>query len=99
MFTQGYIKKIILEKEEGGAERERNKHQMWERNIDRFPPIYALTRDWTLNLLVYGMMLQPTEPPSQSSQRILTSGLPDLLLSLSVVPSFLLFADTSLRLS
>ena len=36
-----------------------------ERNIDRWPPIRALTRDWTYKLLVHGTMSQPTEPPGQ----------------------------------
>ena len=35
------------------------------RNIDWLPPIYSLIRDQICNLMVYGMMLQPTEPPSQ----------------------------------
>ena len=50
---------------------------MWERNISWLPPVYALTGDWTWNLGMYpaqesnlqpfgyGMMLQPTEQPSQ----------------------------------
>ena len=29
--------------------------------------VCALTRNWTRKLLVYGMMLQPTERPSQGS--------------------------------
>ena len=46
------------------------------KSIDRLPPVHAPTGDWTCNLgyvpwmgiklvtfLVYGMMLQPTEPP------------------------------------
>ena len=36
-----------------------------EREIDHLPPTYALTWDWTGNFLVYGMMLQPTDPPGQ----------------------------------
>ena len=31
------------------------------------PPACTLTRDRTCNLLVYGMTLQPTEPPGQGS--------------------------------
>ena len=54
---------LILEREEGvgvdlggvGGERE----------INWLPPIHVLTKDGTHNLLVYGMMLQPTEPPGQ----------------------------------
>ena len=50
---------------------------MWERNINQLPPVCAPTGDWTYNLgmcpdwesnlqiLVYGMMLQPAEPPGQ----------------------------------
>ena len=36
-----------------------------ERNIDWLPPVYTLTGDQTLNLLVYTTMLQPTGQPSQ----------------------------------
>ena len=43
---------------EGG---EREKHQC-ERNVHQLPPVHALTRDQTCNLLVYGTTLQPTEP-------------------------------------
>ena len=55
-------------------ERERN---IDARKVDWLTPIYSLTRDkthnlgmcpyWnqTHNLLVYGTMLQPTEPPGQ----------------------------------
>ena len=48
--------------------REREKETlMWERNIDQLTPVPALTRDQTHNLLVHGMMLQPTETPGQGS--------------------------------
>lgn len=40
---------------------------MWERNIDRLPPVCALTRGQTQNLLVHGRMLQPTEPTDQGN--------------------------------
>ena len=39
---------------------------MWERNIDLSPPVLALTEDWTPNIAMYGLTLQPTEPPRQS---------------------------------
>ena len=67
---------LILERDEGG---ERGM-SVWERNIDQLLPVHTLTGDQTHNnpecalptnqthnLLVYGMMLQPTEPPSQGS--------------------------------
>ena len=34
------------------------------RNIDWLPPVLALTRDQTHNLLVYGRTFQTTEPPA-----------------------------------
>ena len=50
---------VFLEKEKVG----------WgggERNIDQLPPVCVLTRNQTHNLfLVYGMILQATEPPGQ----------------------------------
>ena len=48
-----------------GKEKEKEKMSINERNIDPLPPILALTRDWTSNLLVYRTMFQPTEPPGQ----------------------------------
>ena len=64
---------LIWEREEGG-ERETS---IWEKNIDWLLPICtpagdqnhnlvcALTSNRNLNLLVYGTMLQPTQPPDQ----------------------------------
>ena len=49
--------KIDFRKE--GREREK------ERNINQLRSICALTRNGTYNLLVYGTMFQPTEPPGQ----------------------------------
>ena len=46
---------------ERGRERERERW-MWERNIDWFPPVHTLIRNWTHNLSVYGKMFQPSEP-------------------------------------
>ena len=40
---------------------------MWERNIDRLSSVHALTGARTRNLLMYGMMLQPAEPPGQGN--------------------------------
>ena len=37
---------------------------MWERNMDRLPPVHTLTRNRTCSILVYRWMLQPTEPPA-----------------------------------
>ena len=45
--------------------REREKGEGRERSIDRLPSVCALTRNRTCNLLVYGTMLPPTEPPGQ----------------------------------
>ena len=49
---------IDFRKREGGKR---------EREIVQLPPIRALTRNQTHNLLVYRMMLYPTEPPGQAS--------------------------------
>ena len=69
---------LILEIEEGGWGRT----LMWERNINWWPPVHTLMGDWTWNLgmcpdresnckvLVYGMTLQPTEPPGQGIYHI-----------------------------
>ena len=38
-----------------------------ERNIVFLPPVCSLTGDQTWSLLVYGMILQPTEPPSKGT--------------------------------
>ena len=59
-------------------EREREREtSMWKRDIDQLPPIGTPTRggtcnlgmcpdrNQTCNLLVYGKMLQPTDPPGQ----------------------------------
>lgn len=35
-------------------------------DIDRLPPVNTLTRDWTLDFLVYGTMLQSAEPPARA---------------------------------
>ena len=43
---------------------EREKYQC-KRNISLLPALHALTGNKSRNLLVYGMTLQPTEPPSQ----------------------------------
>ena len=59
---------LILERgvnREGGRERKRET-SMWERNIDQLPPVCALTGEQTHNLLVFGTMLQPTEPPARA---------------------------------
>ena len=57
---------LIVCRERGmwGRERERKRNTDM-RNIDRLRPIHALTGDWTLNTLVYGTWLQPTEQPRQ----------------------------------
>ena len=48
--------------------RGRRRERHWsETNINWLPPIYALTRDRTHNLLVYMSMLQTTEPPSHGT--------------------------------
>ena len=75
---------LILKKEigrEGGKERE-NETLRWEWNTDLLPLIPTPTGDWThslgmwpdcgLNLLMYGTMLQPAEPPGQGWKRFLT---------------------------
>ena len=56
---------LILEREER-RERERRDWKRCERgNISQLPHICALTRDQTLRLLVYRMMLRFTELPDQ----------------------------------
>ena len=69
---------------ERGKEREIEK-SMWERNINQLSHVCAPTgdgtcnlgtcpaRDRTLNLLVYGTMLQSTEPPGQGSNIFLNA--------------------------
>ena len=52
------------EKERKKNERERDIDDQ-EASTDLLP--CAPARDWTHNLLVYGMMLQPTKPPGQGS--------------------------------
>ena len=56
-FFNPHSKLLLLERE-GGREGEKP---------DWLPPVHALTGDRTCILLVYGMMLQPTKPPSQGS--------------------------------
>ena len=58
ILTQGYV--FIDFKERVGRGGNSN-----VRNIGQLPPIRTLPGNWTHNLLVYGMALQPTEPPSQ----------------------------------
>ena len=63
---------MILEEGRGVGGRGRERERERERNVDmrdisRLALLRALTGDQTHNLLVYGMMLQPTEPPSQNS--------------------------------
>ena len=54
---------FILEREEGGKRKTRmSSHQ----GLNSQPRLCALTGNRICNLLVYGMMLQPTEQPSQS---------------------------------
>ena len=55
---------------------------MWERNIDQLLPVCAPSGHWTqilgmcpawnltCDLLVYGTMLQPTEPPGQGMNHL-----------------------------
>ena len=51
-----------------GGKREREQEREGEReNIDQLTPVHALTGDRTHRLLVYGMMLQPTDPPGQGT--------------------------------
>ena len=59
---------LILEREEG-TKREK-KPAVWQRNINQLPPMCTPTKNRTCNLLVYGTMLQPTEPPVQGPQSI-----------------------------
>ena len=49
----------------GERKREREERNIDVRNISQLPPIRAPTGNRTHDLWVYGMMLQPTEPPSQ----------------------------------
>ena len=53
---------------EEGKERKRERPQP---GIEPATSVCALTRNGTSNMLVYGMMLQPTEPPSQGWLEIL----------------------------
>ena len=78
ILTQRYVYWFERERERE-TERERNtdvrhKHQSvaspspvsWPR-IGPATEVCALTGNWTHNLLVYGMTLQPTEPPGQGT--------------------------------
>ena len=51
--------------EKGGreieGEEEREETSVWERNINWFPPVHALTWDPSHNILAYGTTPQPTE--------------------------------------
>ena len=69
---------LILEKEEGGERMSEKETLMWERSIDRSPPICAPTRGWThilslgpdreLNPQTFGVWDDtPTKPPGQGS--------------------------------
>lgn len=49
-----------------------------ERNIEWLPPVRSLTGNQTHKFLVYGMMLQPSEPPGQAA-KILFRKLKDYL--------------------
>ena len=54
---------MILEREEGGERRERERERkasVLERNTDLLPPICTPTGDGTCNLLVHRRTLQPT---------------------------------------
>ena len=66
ILTQGYV--YWFEREEG-AERETSISSLpYSPQPGTKPPtpVCALTGNWTCNLLVHKVMLQPTEPPNQS---------------------------------
>ena len=61
-------------KREWGGERKREWERetlMWEKSIDQLPPVCTLTQDRTLDFLVYGTMLQPTDPPGAAQAVLL----------------------------
>ena len=74
---------LILQREE--AIERKTETSLWERNIDQLPPVCTPTGDQTHNLgmcpdqgsdpqlLVHGMMLQPTEPPGQGKDQYLNN--------------------------
>ena len=82
MYVYVYIY-VCMYMREKGRKREREREletSMWKRNINWLPSICALTRNWAhdlgicpdwesnLQLLVYGMTLQSTEPLNQGWQ-------------------------------
>ena len=58
---------LILGREEGRrrGRRGRDGEHQCARNMDQLSPVSGLPKDRTCSLLVYRMMFQPTEPPSQ----------------------------------
>ena len=61
IVVREYVLLIFFERGTGRG-RERNINV---RNIDQLLPVHILTRNRTCNVLVFGTMLQPTEPPGQ----------------------------------
>ena len=70
LFSKFSLEDIFIDFREEGRKRERNRNTDM-RKKHCFSPLHVLTGDWiynlgnwTHNLLVYRMTLQPTEPPS-----------------------------------